>query len=217
MAGYFKQKMKYTKSLSALIFLIACKAVFSAPAVGYVKATTPIYPRSAAILGMYGTVLITVTVGADGTAESASIEKSSGYKELDEAALTAAKSSTYLPPKDEQGNPCKAIVITPFRFLAEDEHEESAPGKLSERYEFFLNKKLPSMLCSEVVRKARRFQKANPSAHFNQMPLFQATNEYLAQNTPQRNLTKEQYTNVLLSCIKNEGNTYIKLVNHLFD
>ena len=209
--------MKYTKFLSAFIFLIACKAVFSAPALGYVKATAPIYPRSAAILGMYGSVLITVTVGADGTAESASIKESSGYKELDEAALTAAKSSTYLPPKDEQGNPCKAIVVAPFRFLAEEEHEESAPGKLSERYEFFLNKTLPSMLCSDVVRNARRFQKANPSAHFNEMPLFQATNEYLTQNTPHRNLTKEQYTNTLLYSIKNECHTYIKIVNKLFD
>jgi TonB family protein len=49
------------------------------------------YPREAAKLGMFGSLRLTVSLNSDGMIEKLFINKSSGYKELDEAALNIVK------------------------------------------------------------------------------------------------------------------------------
>jgi TonB family protein len=49
------------------------------------------YPREASKLGMFGSLRLTVSLNADGMIENLFINKSSGYKELDEAALNIVK------------------------------------------------------------------------------------------------------------------------------
>jgi len=59
----------------------------------------PDYPEIARLGDEEGTVIIFVTVGADGEPSEARIESSSGSLAIDQAALTAAKASTYRPPE----------------------------------------------------------------------------------------------------------------------
>ena len=49
------------------------------------------YPREASKLGMFGSLRLTVSLNSDGMIEKLFINKSSGYKELDEAALNIVK------------------------------------------------------------------------------------------------------------------------------
>jgi len=63
-----------------------------------VKAVSPAYPESARKLGLGPvTVLVAITINADGTLKAASIKKSSGNAAIDQAALTATRASTYAP------------------------------------------------------------------------------------------------------------------------
>lgn len=59
---------------------------------------TPAYPASAAAAGIGETqVTVRVDVASDGSVRSSRINKSSGNRALDDAALAAAAKSTYLP------------------------------------------------------------------------------------------------------------------------
>jgi len=49
------------------------------------------YPKEASELGMFGTLRLTVSLNSDGMIEDLFINKSSGFKELDEAALNIVK------------------------------------------------------------------------------------------------------------------------------
>tara|TARA_B100000787_G_scaffold72506_1_gene53365 strand:- start:704 stop:1453 length:750 start_codon:yes stop_codon:yes gene_type:complete len=49
------------------------------------------YPREASKLGMFGSLRLTVSLNAEGMIENLFINKSSGYKELDDAALNIVK------------------------------------------------------------------------------------------------------------------------------
>jgi TonB family protein len=49
------------------------------------------YPREASKLGMFGSLKLTVSLNSDGMIENLFINKSSGYKKLDEAALNIVK------------------------------------------------------------------------------------------------------------------------------
>lgn len=59
---------------------------------------TPVFPPDLRSLsgGPY-TVLLRVTIDENGDVVDASVGKSSGYKEMDQAALASARKSTYLP------------------------------------------------------------------------------------------------------------------------
>ena len=49
------------------------------------------YPTAASELGMFGSLRLTVSLNSDGTIKNLFINKSSGHKELDQAALNIVK------------------------------------------------------------------------------------------------------------------------------
>jgi len=55
------------------------------------------YPREAARLRQHGTVTLSVLVGADGVPQAVDVEKSSGFRSLDEAARAAVRRWTFQP------------------------------------------------------------------------------------------------------------------------
>jgi len=59
----------------------------------------PEYPEIAREQGISGTAVVLVTVGPKGNVISQRLEKSAGHPLLDQAALTAAAHSLFLPPK----------------------------------------------------------------------------------------------------------------------
>ncbi|MGZ3550559.1 MAG: energy transducer TonB [Vulcanimicrobiaceae bacterium] len=61
-------------------------------------AVPPQYPDSARQFGMHATVLVKVTVDEQGRLIGLSVFKSSGISAIDQAALAAARMSTYMPP-----------------------------------------------------------------------------------------------------------------------
>lgn len=91
----------------------------------------PIYPESARAKREAGTVFVKVLVGANGVAKSFSV-RSSGHKDLDDAVLAAAKSSTYAPAT-KNGQPVAAFYDFSYKFtlagLAENEGSDSDLAK----------------------------------------------------------------------------------------
>ena len=65
--------------------------------VSSVQPVQPEYPLRARESGQVGTVQIKVSLSATGAVRSTSVYRSSGYEDLDQAALAAAKASTYAP------------------------------------------------------------------------------------------------------------------------
>lgn len=83
--------------------------------VGFGRTIPPVYPRIARESGWEGTVLIRVTIQADGNPDLISVRKSSGHTVLDQAAIEAVKKWKFSPAKD--GNiPIRSIVEIPINF-----------------------------------------------------------------------------------------------------
>ena len=57
----------------------------------------PVYPRSARRKGHEGVVTVAISVAEDGVVAHAEVVSSSGYKELDDAALSAVRSARFVP------------------------------------------------------------------------------------------------------------------------
>ena len=81
----------------------------------YLNNPKPEYPPLSQRMGEEGTVRIRVFVLKNGTAQEASVQKSSGYPRLDAAALKAALSWRYVPGT-VGGDARDMWVITPVRF-----------------------------------------------------------------------------------------------------
>jgi protein TonB len=75
----------------------------------------PDYPREAVNTGQQGRVKLLVTVATDGTVSAASVEVSSGYPLLDEAALRAVRKWIFIPGR-RNGQKVVSQVIKPFDF-----------------------------------------------------------------------------------------------------
>lgn len=80
---------------------------------------TPSYPPSARAAGQTGRVFITVNVNALGQASSVRIFHSSTIPALDDAALAAARSSTYNPRK-LAGIPLPDTITVPYVFRLDE-------------------------------------------------------------------------------------------------
>jgi protein TonB len=65
----------------------------------FLKRVVPSYPPVCIAQGAGGTVVIEITIESDGSVAAARVGQTSGYSCLDEAALAAAKESTYRPPE----------------------------------------------------------------------------------------------------------------------
>ncbi len=79
----------------------------------------PSYPAAARSAGHAGRVLIVVNVNALGRVNGARISKTSGFASLDQAALSAARASTYTP-KRIAGVPLPDTITIPYTFRLED-------------------------------------------------------------------------------------------------
>ncbi len=62
-----------------------------------------------------GTVILLVLVGADGTVKKVEVKKSSGYRELDRAAINAARDWKF-NPGSRNGVPYEAWAEVPVSF-----------------------------------------------------------------------------------------------------
>lgn len=69
-------------------------------------------------MGFEGTVLVSFVVGKDGRISEVKVdpEGSSGYKDLDEAAIKAIRSSVYTPAKNANGQPTACRLQRPVTF-----------------------------------------------------------------------------------------------------
>lgn len=61
----------------------------------------PVYPRSARRKGHEGVVTVEISVAADGAVSDVALVSSSGHRELDEAASSAARSAHFAPATDD--------------------------------------------------------------------------------------------------------------------
>src|SRR5712692_2191971 len=75
----------------------------------------PEYPRASREAGWEGTTVLQVLVLPDGTAGSVTLQKTSGYAVLDEAALTTIKTWRFVPAMDGSF-PVRSVVRLPIRF-----------------------------------------------------------------------------------------------------
>ncbi|MFZ1388281.1 MAG: energy transducer TonB [Thiolinea sp.] len=75
----------------------------------------PDYPQRALEDGIEGTVLIRVTISADGSIMAARVHQSSGNSSLDAAALKAVRSWSFMPAQRD-GKSIPSIVQLPVRF-----------------------------------------------------------------------------------------------------
>jgi TonB family protein len=76
---------------------------------------TPIYPDEARRLGHEGSVTVKVIVNSDGTVGRSEVSATSGYPELDAAAVEAATGFKFTRPR-RNGCSVRAEVYIPFRF-----------------------------------------------------------------------------------------------------
>lgn len=75
----------------------------------------PSYPFAARLRGWEGLVVLRLRIERDGEASSASIERSSGHRILDEAALSAAEHARFAAAT-RGDNPVATTILLPIRF-----------------------------------------------------------------------------------------------------
>lgn len=76
------------------------------------RAIKPEYPKGARQRGEQGDVVIELTVNSKGGVDKASVVTSSGYSELDEAALRAVRSAKFTPAKSGRESVASTARLT---------------------------------------------------------------------------------------------------------
>ena len=84
------------------------------------SAIKPDYPQAARMRGLEGTVRILAHIDPEGRVSEATVEKSSGYALLDEAACKAVRASVFKPAV-RAGTSIASSVIIPLRFVLTEE------------------------------------------------------------------------------------------------
>ncbi len=84
-------------------------------AAAYLDTPRPRYPRAARRFGEQGRVLLRVEVGTDGRVRDVRLQTSSGYSDLDDAALRAVRGWTFVAAR-ESGRAVAAWVTVPVDF-----------------------------------------------------------------------------------------------------
>lgn len=82
---------------------------------GLQSTDAPTYPRASQIHQEEGNILLELQIDFDGSVISTKIEKSSGFENLDKAALDKAKTWCFVP-KTENGIPRQIKVLAPISF-----------------------------------------------------------------------------------------------------
>lgn len=85
----------------------------------YLKNPLPPYPRLARERGWQGTTVLRVMVLATGTAESVEVVQSSGFRVLDDAAVTSVRGWRFLPARRGE-SAVNSWVEVPVRFQLEN-------------------------------------------------------------------------------------------------
>lgn len=93
--------------------------------VRYLEPARPAYPRHAREMGWEGTVLLRMEIAADGMVAQLKVQRSSGHRLLDQAAIAAAQRWRFVPETDG-GFTMPAIVDVPVRFDLAD-YAENEP------------------------------------------------------------------------------------------
>ena len=86
----------------------------------YRLAPAPVYPRRALQQRLTDTVLLQVLVGLDGRPLEVSIARSSGHRELDEAARAQVLKRWSFQPATRNGQSVQAIGMVPIEFALKD-------------------------------------------------------------------------------------------------
>ena len=81
-----------------------------------VRAIRPDYPRGARQRGEEGNVVVEVEIGADGRCADARVVESSGFMELDAAALKAVKAAKFAPAQSS-GRPVATVARLTLNFM----------------------------------------------------------------------------------------------------
>ena len=92
-------------------------AILTSPS--YLRTTQPRYPTAALRRRQEGSVLLRVTVAADGHPSRLSIQHSSGYPVLDQAAVQAVSEWVFEPARLD-AKPVQSEIEVPVRFRLED-------------------------------------------------------------------------------------------------
>ena len=79
------------------------------------RAIRPDYPRGARQRGEEGNVVVEVEIGADGRCADARVVESSGFMELDAAALKAVKAAKFAPAQSS-GRPVATVARLKLSF-----------------------------------------------------------------------------------------------------
>ncbi|MBI5806423.1 energy transducer TonB [candidate division TA06 bacterium] len=85
-----------------------------------VKKVAPVYPSMAKQRGSSGKVILYLLIGTDGHVRQADIAKSSGFDDLDEAAVAAAKQFIFTPAVAPGGKTVPVWVMYPVTFSLND-------------------------------------------------------------------------------------------------
>ncbi len=80
------------------------------------RASSPDYPPSLRKKNVEGAVVVRLIVGADGSVEMAELVESSGYDEMDMAAMGAAQEYIFEPAENAKGDPVRCAIVTTIRF-----------------------------------------------------------------------------------------------------
>ncbi|MGH8155106.1 MAG: energy transducer TonB, partial [Rhodanobacteraceae bacterium] len=83
--------------------------------ISYKNRNPPQYPIQAIRQGQQGTVILDVTINAQGEVIDVKVEKSSGYRVLDQAAVAAARKWRF-NPGIQNGKPSGGVVRIPVNF-----------------------------------------------------------------------------------------------------
>ena len=81
-----------------------------------VAGAAPAYPEGLRRQGIEGAVRVRVVVGRDGSVESAAVTSSSGYEEMDAAAVAAAYRYRFAAARNSYGDPVRCAVGQTVQF-----------------------------------------------------------------------------------------------------
>jgi len=87
--------------------------------VRYLEPARPAYPRHAREMGWEGTVVLRMEIRADGTVAEVKVQRTSGHRVLDQAAVATAQGWKFAPETDG-GFTMPAVVDVPVRFDLEN-------------------------------------------------------------------------------------------------
>lgn len=202
--------------------LICIGLVFTSSSHGqwspYINKVTPEYP-SRESTSQTGCVNIGLLIDWDGFLDSAWIQNSSGYPRLDQAALAAARKSTYRGPIQDSWRHKGIALIAKYAFLSEDADSCSEKNQQkSTIYQYFRSNVIPALKCNEVISDARRFSNTRPTKAFADMIHFRAVNEYLANEKKAITLlSPAAFNQTLIHCANNSNAMFVDTVSSKLD